>query len=109
MEERNSLTEKKESLLKGDFEIGGVWGDKIEWSGDNDFGSMSEKSIFRVMGFKSATILSKKSNIPKAGNTIVGEFEKSYIKFEIIEIDWQNNPQDMFFANVKPIDQRFKK
>ena len=90
--------------MKADFKIGGIWGNCIFWFNEEEFeGDISEDSLFTVCGFKSYP-----SRVPKAGDTLLGEFEKSWIKFEFVEINRKLDPSDQFCGKVKPIEQQLK-
>ena len=45
---------------------------------------------------------------PVVGSTLIGEFKKSFIKFEFVEVTYPGDPPDMFFGVVKAIDQELK-
>lgn len=45
---------------------------------------------------------------PKVGQTLVGEFQKSWIKFEFVEVEYCRDPSDMFFGVVRAVEQRMK-
>jgi hypothetical protein len=45
---------------------------------------------------------------PVIGQTIVGEFRRSFIKFEFVDVEYVSNPPDMFFADIKAVDQELK-
>jgi len=86
-----------------DFEIGGGWGNSIGWLDTKQFQKQfDDESIFRVYGFKSGR------KLPEVGSTILGEFERSWIVFEVVSIEWMRDPTDEFFADVKPIEQVLK-
>ena len=88
--------------MEADYKIGGAWGNAINWMNPDDFSKSieTEKDRFSVVGWK--------RNRPKVGNTLVGEFEKSFIFFEFTKVDYQSNPPDMFFGEVKAIKQEMK-
>ena len=89
-----------------DFKIGGVWGDAIYWANREEFEKdITEESVFTVYGFKSNMIFGKRNNRPKVGDILQGDFSRTWIFFEFIEIKWEDNPPDMFWGKVKPIDQ----
>lgn len=84
-----------------DFEIGGGWGNSIEWGWSNQWGGeITEDTRFSVHGWKQ-----KK---PVVGQTLKAEMTESWMLFEFTEIRPCDNPRDMFFATVKPIRQIMK-
>jgi hypothetical protein len=86
--------------MNADYKIGGGWGDHIEWLVD-DWSSVDfSKDKLEIAGHQRVT--------PKRGNTLVGEFEKSFIKFKFLDVRPCNDPPDMFFATVKAIEQETK-
>lgn len=86
--------------MKADFTIHGGWGNHIEWTDDNQFNKLNDKSKIDCWGHLPV--------MPKVGQTLMGEFENSFIKFKFIEVRQQNDPRDMFFAKVVPIEQKMK-
>jgi hypothetical protein len=87
---------------EADFEIGGGWGDAIDWSGKEQFDKqpLNSDQTFACHGWKSTH--------PKVGQTLKGEFVKSWMIFEFTEIEPCGDPADMFFAKVRPIRQILK-
>lgn len=85
--------------IKADYEIGGGWGDRIFWCPSDQFDSWDgdENQRFKVAGFK--------KNMPRKGQTLLAEFEKSWIVFKFTKINRMHDPPDQFFAYVKPFKQ----
>lgn len=88
------------NALEADYEIGGGWGCHISWSSTEQLLDISEDSILDVYGHH--------PRIPKQRQTVVGEFNNSFIKFEFLVVERQSNPSDMFFGKVKPVEQVMK-
>ena len=44
----------------------------------------------------------------KPGQTLLGEFVKSYMLFEFVEVKYMSDPTDQFFGKVKAIQQEMK-
>ena len=90
------------NLDVADFNIGGGWGDAINWSSTEQFNKypLVSKSIFNCHGWKSI--------MPKVGQTLKAEFTKSWMIFEFVEVNQCKDPLDMFFAKVKPLRQIVK-
>lgn len=88
--------------MTGDYRIGGVWGCHVSWLDTKQFDGWDGggDSLFSVYGHH--------PRIPEVGQTLVGEFKDSSIRFEFTEVDRQSDPTDMFFGKVKPIDQVMK-
>lgn len=88
--------------MKADYSIGGGWGDHIDWFYLDAFKTWdgNEDQLFRVHGHK--------QDIPKVGQTLMGEFENSFIKFKFMEVERMSDPPDQFFAKVRPIEQELK-
>lgn len=84
--------------MNADFKIGGGWGNHINWFSPSEFGK--ETAYYSVYGHK--------PNIPRVGQTLMGEFEKSFIKFEFIQVEQETDPPDMFFGKVKAIERILK-
>lgn len=80
------------------FEIGGDWSDSIQWCGNEQFTQKQE--VFQCYGHKAVH--------PKVGDRLKGEFKKSWILFEFIDVEGCSDPQDMFFAKVRLIKQTMK-
>ena len=99
-----TMTEKKKNEIKVDFEIGGEPGNFIMWFDVTEFNNNNTfETLFSIAGQKSFP-----NKIPKKGHTIEGDFKKSTVLFEIVEIKWELKNKDRFFGKVKPIDQIIK-
>ena len=86
--------------MQCDHEIGGGWGCHISWNDHKNFEDSklwNENTLFRVLGHL--------PNIPKVGESLLGDFTKSFVKFEFVSVDRCDNPRDMFFAKVKMVKQ----
>lgn len=87
--------------MTADHQIHGGWGNHIEWRDPHQFkdwdGSVKK---FDVWGHLPVH--------PKVGETILGEFENSFIKFRFVDVKHARDPKDMFFAKVEPIEQEVK-
>lgn len=87
--------------MKADFKIHYAWGDHIEWWSEEDWNKIDlNKDTVRVWGHMPIK--------PRVGNTLMGEFEKSFIKFEFVSVEHVPDPPDMFFADIKAIEQEMK-
>ncbi len=88
--------------MKADYNYGGGWGNSITWTDSSQFQTDKdwEKLTFSVTGFKMV--------VPKVGDTLIAEFAKSFIKFEFTKVRRMTDPSDMFFGEVKPIEQEMK-
>lgn len=87
--------------MQADHKIHSGWGHHIEFMDGTFDGWKGEMKNFRVFGHL--------PRIPKEGETLIGEFENSFIKFQIQKVDRCFDPPDMFFADVVPIEQELKK
>ena len=89
--------------LKGDYDMGDGWGDSIRWWPNGmQFVDrpLAHNEVYSVMGFKISR--------PKVGDTLLDEFESSWVLFKFVEVRLCNDPKDMFFAKVTPISQVMK-
>jgi len=86
--------------MKADFKIHSGWGDHIDWLSDDWSKIDMSKDLISVVGHLQI--------IPKVGQTLMGEFKKSFIKFEFVSVKTYSDPSDMFSAQVKAIDQEMK-
>jgi len=88
-------------MLKGDYQLGGGWGHHVSLENERNFHkiNLNEQTV-RVYGHITPR--------PKEGQTLVGEFQKSFIKFEFVDVKYCADPPDMFFAEVKAIEQELK-
>ncbi len=85
-------------LDNADYTICHSWGNRIEFIGETVIG---DKNRFaRVSGHQYI--------IPKQGQTLLAEFQNSWILFEFTKVKPCRNPRDMFFADVKAIGQKPK-
>jgi len=86
--------------MKADFIIHGGWGNHVSWS-KKDFSKINlNKDTVRVNGHMPIK--------PKVGDTLLGEFEKSFILFEFVSVEYCGDPPDMFFGEVKAVSQEMK-
>ena len=83
-----------------DYKIGGTWGNCIEWMVDDWAKVNFELDELKCYGFN--------SRIPKVGDYLLCEMQRSYMKFMFVSIRPCRYPDDMFFATVKAIEQRVK-
>lgn len=87
---------------KIEYTMSSGWGDALGWFEPKQFNGpmITNKSEYSVVGFK--------KRIPRKGDTMKAEFERSWITFKFIEINPQGDPRDMFFGKVTPIKQEMK-
>ena len=98
------LLKKKElDFDNPDFKLGGGWGCHISLCDHDNFNINNKRT--RVYGHQPLLIGSK---LPKKGKTLLIEGNKSLMLFEFVKVEWCNDPNDMFFADVKPIGQQLK-
>ena len=88
-----------ELLEECDDIIGGYWGNHISWQGQDQFNDINSHEYFSAYGHKPL------SQQPETGHKILGEFQRSWIMFEVLEIKRPGNPPDMFFLKLKAIKQ----
>ena len=86
--------------MSNQFKMGGVWGSRIEWFDITEFTNIDARETFRCHGWKSPR--------PNVGDTLLAEFESSWITFEFVSVHYCDDPADMFFASVRPIKQELK-
>lgn len=86
--------------MSNQFKMGGGWGNRIEWTYPNQFKDVENQKTFRCHGWKTPR--------PNVGDTLLAEFESSWITFEFVSVDYCDDPADMFFATVRPIKQELK-
>jgi hypothetical protein len=66
------------------YEIGGYWGHHVEW-----------------FNFEKRRIWGHKTPLPKVGDFVDCDMQSGQrCRFEIIKVEGQSNPRDMFFADV---------
>jgi hypothetical protein len=98
----NATTPYKPKMT-ADYKAGGGWGDTINWFPDGK--QFKEKPLapdaeYQVVGWKSKR--------PVAGETLMAEFKRCWMKFRFVSVEYVSNPNDMFFATVAPIEQEMK-
>jgi len=87
--------------MNANYELGGGWGHHISLMNKDSFHKVNlSKETVKVYGHITPR--------PSVGQTIIGEFQKSYILFEFVDIKYCADPPDMFFAEIKAIDQELK-
>lgn len=67
------------------------WGDAIQWSNTDQFNDQKRRT-FRVNGHKSRR--------PKIGDVMKAEMVNSFSYFIFTNVEYCNDPKDMFFADV---------
>lgn len=86
--------------MQADYIIHAGWGDHIEWWNLNQGAINFNTEQLEVHGHL--------TRIPRVGETLLGEFQKYWIKFEFVEVERPGDPPDQFFGKVKAIDFRAK-
>ena len=92
----------KLGTIEGDYSTeNGMPGDNINFSHPEKFQKDNPAgTLFDVHGWITP--------LPKVGDTLVSDFKKSYIKFKFVEVNPCEDPRDMFFAKVEPLEQHIK-
>lgn len=88
-------------MLTGDYKLGGGWGCHVSLLDSDAFKDVD-------LGKDTVKVYGHHPEIPKKGQTVVGEFQNSFIKFEFIRVEREDDPPDMFFADIKAIKQEMK-
>lgn len=87
--------------MDADYRLGGFWGHHIDLCAPKDFHKLDlNKDTVELYGHWPKNIL--------VGQTVIGEFQKSWIVFEITEIKYCSDPTDMFFAKSIVVKQKRK-
>lgn len=86
--------------MKADYTIHTGWGDHVEWNGVKWGNVNLDRDTLPVYGHMPRP--------PRKGDTLMGEFTKSWVKFEFVEVSYPGDPPDMFFGKVKAIEQEMK-
>lgn len=68
------------------------WGDKIAYRGVD-----RKKNIIRIVGWL--------RNRPHNGDWLIYKLDEGYVKGIFYNVEYQADPKDMFFADVKPIEK----
>ncbi len=98
MTETEQLKLKNKMLDECDHVIGGWWGNKIQYFGDASISGKPEEIADikkRLVGWL------PHNNRIEPGHLVFGEYERSFVLFEIVKVDWKSNPSDMFFADAR--------
>jgi hypothetical protein len=89
-------------VLKGDFTIHAGWGHHIEWFHPEEFNvPFLDGRQFSVYGLLPG-------KLPKKGDTLLGEFQRSWILFRFDEVKREFDPPDMFFGKVSVVAKEMK-
>ena len=84
-----------------EYKLGGGWGCHVSLRDIGNFHLLDlNKDLVRVYGHQPRK--------PKKGDTLRGEFKRSFMTFKFVEVEYCLDPSDMFFANVKCIGQELK-
>lgn len=87
--------------MNGDYKLGGVWGCHVSLLNPNEFSKTD-------LNTQTVKVYGHISPRPRVGQTLVGEFQRSFIKFEFVDVEYCSDPPDMFFAEVKAVYQVLK-
>ena len=85
-----------------DYTLGGFWGNKVCLANPNEFKFLdfNKKQIVKIHGWHPER--------PQRGDTLLIEGKLSDMMFEFVDVEYCNNPPDMFFADIKILGQRMK-
>ena len=87
--------------MTGDFRLGGGWGRHVSLFHPESFHTIDlAREPVRVWGHWLPR--------PKVGQTLVGEFQRSHLKFRFEKVELCRDPPDMFFAEVRAVEQVMK-
>jgi len=89
-------------MPEADHEIGGGWGYHISWALGVKWDGINKNSILKATGHLPPRLM------PKKGETLRGEFVNSWIVFEVVNVERERDPPDMFWLDVKPVLQVLK-
>lgn len=95
-EERKAYAERNKTDGKTPvtFKTGGTWGDAINWQSTPL--PLEEGKTWRVVGWKTPR--------PSKGDLLEAKMQSGQtLIFEFVEVDYPDDPVDMFFADVKPL------
>jgi hypothetical protein len=105
-------------MLTADYVIGeGKWGNNIEFVSPEEFQENNLENNLEFSGkwyqfFKRLRLYRVWGCVPiirpQVGETLVGNFKNSYVKFRFVNVEYKSDPPDMFFADVVPIEQEWK-
>ncbi len=87
--------------MTGDFEIGGGWGRHV---------SLFRPDVFEAtdLNTQTVTVWGHSPKRPQVGQTLLMECVKSWILFRFESVEYKADPPDMFFAEVRAIEQKMK-
>ena len=86
---------------KADFGMCSGWGRRISWTDSSQFQKRKlDEDEFDVNGHHDP--------VPVVGQTLVAEFQRSWIVFEFVSVERMSDPEDQFFAKVKAVKQVLK-
>lgn len=86
--------------VEANYEMGGHWGNAIQWSTEPEWNELNDNRKAKVVGWKQRK--------PKVGETLMVECQRSWLIFEFKKIEHCGDPPDMFFADVEIIRQVMK-
>ena len=87
--------------MKADYTLGGGWGYHVTLSKPEQFKNTDfNTELLKVWGHYTPR--------PQKKQTLLIEGHKSFMLFEFVEIEYCSNPDDMFFAELKFLDQELK-
>jgi hypothetical protein len=84
-----------------EHEISSGWGDALNFMFPEEFQKpWTKRTKFTVTGHK--------RRLPKVGDRLKAEFQKSWMVFRFVEVKPCWNPPDMFFGKVVAVEQTMK-
>jgi len=90
-------------IMQGHHQLdAGGWGDNISLFYPDEFGDVD-------LNTETVKVVGHKPTMPRVGEIVIGEFDQSFIQFEIVSVDPCDNPVDMFFAQMRATKQVNKK
>lgn len=95
------------ATMTADFTLNEHRGSKSKW-GDNIALWQKDNFVNLDINTDLVPLYGHKTPLPQVGQTIKGEFQRSWIKFVLVEVNPCNDPPDMFFAKAKAIQQVLK-
>ena len=86
-----------------DYVLGGGWGCHVSLLDDEETYTKTDLNKKHRIG-----VYGHYTPRPKIGQTLMIEGGKTWTMFEFLDVEYCNDPNDMFFGKVKAIGQKLK-
>jgi hypothetical protein len=85
--------------IEHDYQIGGYWGNNLKWITNGPEWKEMSKDGFLAKAYGAMEV----DQQPEVGNTVLSEFKKSWVVFEVVNKTKGNSRE--FWVDCKPVER----